>query len=189
MELYLHVRGVLSILVGLSLARLLSGAAQLAQPERKRVYWVHLAWMLFMFFYVIAFWWWEFELRTVSQWTFPVYVTLIMYGVLVYFLCALLSPESLKDYEGFKHYFYSRRKWFFGAMAVMFLVDIYDSYVKGLEHVLWLGNLYKWRIGLFFVWSLAAIKIRNERFHAVFVVVAVLSEIAWYLRQYFTFIT
>jgi hypothetical protein len=105
MELYLHVRGVLSILIGLSLTRLLSGAAQLAQPERKRVYWVHLVWCLFMFFYVIGFWWWEFQLVTVPRWTFPLYVFVAVYGAVVYFVCALLSPYDLGHYEGYKEYF------------------------------------------------------------------------------------
>ena len=63
MDLYQHVKVVLSILVGFSLTRLLNVAPQLAQQERKRVYWIHLVWALFMFLYVIAFWWWEFQLR------------------------------------------------------------------------------------------------------------------------------
>ena len=96
MDLYQHVRTVVSILVGFSLTRLVSAAPQLlAQHERKRVYWVHLVWCLFMFFYVIGFWWWEFRLTTVSRWTFPLYVFLTVYGALVYFLCALLSPNDL----------------------------------------------------------------------------------------------
>jgi hypothetical protein len=55
MDLYQHVRVVLSILVGFSLTRLLNGASQLVQRQRKRIYWVHLVWVLFMFLYVIAF--------------------------------------------------------------------------------------------------------------------------------------
>ena len=65
MDLYLHVRAVISILVGFSLTRLVSAAPQLAQRERKRVYWVHLVWCLFMFLYTIGFWWWEFQLATI----------------------------------------------------------------------------------------------------------------------------
>jgi hypothetical protein len=86
MDLYQHVRTVISILVGFSLTRLLSAAPQLAQPQRKRVYWVHLVWGLFMFLYTIGFWWWEFKLVTVPQWTFPLYVFVAVYGAVVYFL-------------------------------------------------------------------------------------------------------
>jgi hypothetical protein len=74
MDLYQHVRVVLSILVGFSLTRLLNGASQLVQHERKRVYWVYLVRVLYMFLYVIAFSWWEFGLASILAWTFPLYV-------------------------------------------------------------------------------------------------------------------
>ena len=100
-----------------------------------------------------------------------------MYGVIVYFLCALLSPDDLSHYEGYKEYFFSRRKWFFGAMAVMFVADLYDTYMKGLEHFHALGLTYHLRTGFVLLLSLLAIKVRNERFHAAFAVFTLLSEI------------
>ena len=187
MDLYQHVRVVLSILVGFSLTRLLNAAPQLAQHERKRVYWVHLVWCLFMFFYVIAFWWWEFQLETVQRWTFPLYVFVIVYCVLLYFLCALLSPSNLSHYDGFKEYFFSRRKWFFGAMAVTMVADLYDDYMKGPKFFQGLGHINQFRIGFIMLFSLLAIKVRNERFHAAFAVLALVFEVAEDLREYFTF--
>src|SRR5215469_18811838 len=153
MDLYQHVRTVISILVGFSLTRLLSAAPQPAQPGRKRVYWVHLVWCLFMFFYVIGFWWWEFQLLTVSRWTFPLYVFVAVYGAVVYFVCALLSPNDLGHYEGYKEYFFSRRKWFFGAMAVMFVADLCDDYIFHS-----VGPIHQFRVGLFILLSLFAIR-------------------------------
>jgi hypothetical protein len=93
MDLYQHV--IIEWfyrLVGFSLTRLLNGASQLIQHQRKRIYWVHLVWVLFMFLYVIAFWLWEFGLASIPAWTFPLYVFVIIYGILVYLLCALLFP-------------------------------------------------------------------------------------------------
>src|SRR5215469_3733584 len=175
MDLYQHVNVVISILVGFSLTRLLNAAPQLAQHERKPVYWVHLVWCLFMFIYVVGFWWWEFQLTTIRHWTFPLYVFVTVYGVLIYFLCALLSPTDLSQYEGYKEYFFSRRKWFFGAMAVMFVADLYDTYMKGLEHFHALGLTYHLRTGFVLLLSLLAIKVSNERFHAAFAVIALLA--------------
>jgi hypothetical protein len=46
MELYLHIRVVVSILVGFSLTHLLRGVARIVQhPGREKVYWVHLVWV------------------------------------------------------------------------------------------------------------------------------------------------
>ena len=66
MDLYQHVRVVLSTLVAFGLTRLLSGASQLVQHERKPVYWVHLVWTLYMILYTVAFWWWENSMLTKS---------------------------------------------------------------------------------------------------------------------------
>jgi hypothetical protein len=71
-------------------------------------------------------------------------------------------------------------------MAVMFAADLYDSYMKGPKHFHALGHIYQFRIGFYIVFSLLAIKLRNERFHATFAVFALVSEIFFYLRQFFT---
>ena len=105
-----------------------------------------------------------------------------MYGVIVYFLCALLSPDDLSHYEGYKEYFFSRRNWFFGTMAVMFVADLFDDYIFHSVRA-----IHQFRVGLFILLSLLAIKLRNERFHAAFALFALLSEILFYLRQFFTF--
>lgn len=187
MDLYQRVRVVLATLVGFSLTRLLAGVAQFTQRERKRVYWVHLVWVLYMILYTIAFWWWEFQLTTITRWTFPLYSFVILYGVAVYLLCALLFPGDLGQYEGLKDYFYSRRKWFFGVMAVMFLLDLFDTYMKGITHFKALGLEYEVRIAVYFICSLIATIVKNERYHASFAVIATLYEIVFYLHQYFSF--
>jgi len=46
--------------------RLLTGTAQFVQhPQRRRVYWVHLGWVLFMLVSLSHFWWWEFWLYAI----------------------------------------------------------------------------------------------------------------------------
>ena len=63
MDMYLHVRVLFSIILGLGISRLLSGVARIVQhPKEYKVYWVHLLWALFLFLYLIHFWWWEYRL-------------------------------------------------------------------------------------------------------------------------------
>lgn len=50
MDLYSHVRVLFSIILGLGVSHLLRGVARIMQhPKQYRVYWVHLAWALFLF--------------------------------------------------------------------------------------------------------------------------------------------
>ncbi len=121
MEMYLHVRVLFTILLGLGVSQLLSGVAQIVQhPKAYKVYWVHLLWALFLFLYLIHFWWWEYRLQAIQQWTFPLYFFIAMYAVVMFLMCVLLFPEQMADYESFKAYFYSRRQWIFSLMTILF---------------------------------------------------------------------
>ena len=127
-DLYLHVRVVISIIVGLCITTLLSGFARFVQhPRRERVSILHLGWAASLLLWIIHFWWWEFRLSMVQTWTFASYFFVILYAILFYFLCTLLFPSDLKDYAGYEDYFLSRRKWFFGFLAATFLADVIDT--------------------------------------------------------------
>lgn len=126
--LFVHVRIVIGIIVGLGVTHLLRNAAHFIEhPGRERTWWVHLAWALATFLYIVGFWWWEFALTTIPHWSFPIYLFLILYAVLLYLQCALLFPEDIADYSGYQDYFMSRRRWFFGTVAALYAVDIVDS--------------------------------------------------------------
>ena len=110
-DLYPHVRVVISIIVGLCITTLLSGFARFVQhPRRERVSILYLGWAISLLLWIIHFWWWEFRLSMVPQWTFANYFFVILYAILFYFLCTLLFPSDLKDYSGYEDYFLSRRK-------------------------------------------------------------------------------
>jgi hypothetical protein len=98
----------------------------------------------------------------------------------------LLFPEDMADYTGFKDYFYSRRRWIFSLMTILFLADVADTLVKGGSYLHALGPAYYIRTALYILLSAAAIKIKNERFHAAFAILATLSEIALILKSYMT---
>jgi hypothetical protein len=102
MDIYMHARVLFTIILGLGVSRLLSGVARIVQhPKEYKVYWVHLVWSLFVFLYLIHFWWWEYRLQVIQQWTFPLYFFISMYAVIQYLLCVLLFPEEMADYNSF----------------------------------------------------------------------------------------
>ena len=59
-EAFIHVRMIIGVVTGLSMARLLSGLARFVQhPARPRVYPTHVIWAVFMLLATTNFWWWE----------------------------------------------------------------------------------------------------------------------------------
>ena len=187
MGVFEYVSVLTSIVIGLGLAHLLRGVASIIQhPGRQAPYFVHLVWVAFMFFQAVFFWWWEFALESLQVWTFELYLFVLFYAFIIYLMCALLFPSDLDDYSGYEDYFMSRRAWFLGLLAAFFLIDFWDTWLKGTEHFASLGLEYPISqtgyIALCFVGMWTA----NRRFHTGFAVVALLYQISWALRYYST---
>jgi hypothetical protein len=184
-DVYFHVRIVLGMVLGLSITRLLSGVAVYVQhPGRQPVSWLHLGWTLLMFLMVIHFWWFEFQLRGIERMTFPIYFFVLIYGSAWFILCALLYPSDIVEYDGYEDYFLSRRAWFFGIFAAMQGLDLVDTAIKGSAYFASLGWEYPVHNAVLAAAAIAAIAIRDRRFHLGFVAVAFLYEASWIWRLY-----
>lgn len=185
-DFYLHVRVIIGLVVGLSITRALSGFSGLVQhPGRRKLYPVHLAWAVSILLSAVHFWWWEFRLSGVS-WTFELYAFVLAYASLYYFLTCLLFPDDLADYGGFEDFFMSRRKWFFGLLALTFLADIVDTAIKGQDYLAHLGWEYPIRCAVYVALCAVAIATRNKRFHAAFAIINLIYQVSFILRLYNT---
>lgn len=132
----------------------------------------------------VHFWWFEFGLQRIEIWTFEIYVFVICYAALFFFVCALLFPDRMDEYSGFAEYFHSRQKWFYGLLGALFLADLLDTAIKGLEHFSAYGPGYPIRQGVLCVLSIAAMFIADRRYHGMFVAVALAAEVYWILSQF-----
>ncbi len=178
MNIYEYVAVLTSIVIGLSITQLLYGLARIVQhPDRERVYWIHLVWAGYMFFTVIWWWWWQIALSSVSVWSLSLYLYVTCFAVILYFICALLFPDHMGDYDGYRDYFLSRRRWFFGLLGVAYVVDFGDTLLKGVDYFKSLGLAYPFVTGAITFLCVVAMATRNERFHATFAVFAIASQV------------
>ena len=186
-EIFPHVRIVMGMVIGLGVTRLLSGLARIVQhPAQYRLYPVHLAWVGSMLLMLVHFWWWEFGLYGIETWTFGIYLFIVAYAVLLFLLSALLFPDSMADYVGYEDFFISRRRWFFGLLAVSYLFDIIDTLIKGEAHFARFGSEYLIRTPLFVGLCVVAAITLNRTFQAVFVVFTLVYQVSWILRLFDT---
>ena len=182
---FIHVRTVLSMVVSLSLARLLSGLARFAQhPKRLKAYGVHMLWVAFMVILLLHFWWWEFALNRIGQWHFGSFAFVIGYSAVLYLLCAILFPDDIAEYAGYRDYFMSRRRWFFGVLALTFLLDVVDTRLKGVDYLHAKPAEYFVRAAAGVLVCLLAMKTGNQRLHWVLVIGMLAYEVSWILRFY-----
>ncbi|MGB7370325.1 hypothetical protein [Erythrobacter sp.] len=184
-DAFFHVRMVLGVITSLAIARILNGFAKLVQTSKKEIiYSVHLLWSLLLFLLVLHFWWFEFALSSVEVWPFEAYAFLILYAALHFFISSLLFPDHLEDGETYESYFHSRRGWFFGLFALLFIYDMIDTAFKGWDHFRALGNIYPVRQVFFAALALSAIWIDNRRYHLGVVLVVIAGQIWWISTRY-----
>lgn len=187
MDIFEYTAVLTSIIIGLGIAHLLRGFAGLIQhPEKARPYWVHLFWVGYMFFTLVFWWWWEFRLGTLETWTFQVYLYVVFYAFLLFLTSALLFPLSMDGYADFRDYFYKRRRWLFGLIALTYVVDFGDTLLKGSSHLAGLGPEYVVTLLVQFGLCLVAMWTRDERFHAPFAVVMLGYQLSWAFRYFET---
>jgi hypothetical protein len=184
-DFYLHIRTLISLVIGLSITHNLSGLASIVQhPVRRKLYAVHLIWAASLLLGSIHFWWWEFRLHELS-WTFGRYLFVISYASLFYLLAVMLFPKEMDEYDGYRDYFLSRRKWFFGILALTYLADIPDTLLKGQAYLASFGWEYPVRMAAYMVLFGIAMFTRNARFHAAFAALSLIYQISYILRLYY----
>ena len=177
---YFHIRVLIGMVVSLAIGNLLRGAARvIADDEHRPVYRVQFVWAAFMLAAILHFWWWEIRFDLLPQFTFPIFAFWILYVLQLFFLTALLMPEKLGRHENNQEHFLASRRWFFGFLALFFVLDFAESLLKGGGYVRSLGPMYPVRNALFVVGCLVAIGTANPTFHRVFAGVALASQLAW----------
>lgn len=186
-DVYVHIRIVISMIVGLCITALLAGFARFVQhPRREHISLLHLGWAASMLIWVIHFWWWEFRLSAVEHWTFGLYLFIILYATLYYLICKLLFPDDIKGYSGYEEYFLSRRRWFFSLLAVSFIADYVDTALKGSAYLHSFGIEYPLRLAIYLFLCGVAIFVVNRRFQFTLLAASLIYQISFILRHYRT---
>ena len=184
-ELFPHVRIVMGTVIGLGLTRILLGTAGLVQhPTRARLSLIHLLWAASILFELILFWWWEFDLFQIPDWSFGVFFFLIIYSVTLFLLGALLFPDRVDDYDGYEDFFLRRRHWFFGVLGATFVLDVIDTLIKGQPYFDNLGIWYLGQVPVGIALCLIAIWTRNRTYHLSLVTLHLAYQGAWAWRLF-----
>jgi len=176
-----YLIALVSVIAGLGITRALSGVARLVDSRRRITFsWIPLCWTVSALLWLVAFWWFTFLLSSVEGWSPALHIFVLVYAGSIFFLIALLFPESIPDGHDMLAHFLDNRKLFFGALLAVGLLDLVDTYWKvslGLSAppiTSYAIHMMPW-----IVFSVVGMYVRNRTFHAVFAVVLMLSFVAW----------
>jgi hypothetical protein len=168
---YLSV--LISIILALGMTRVLAGVGEMLQARsRRHIYWVHAVWIVNLFLYLVIAWWIFYRWRDQQPWNFYLFLFVLISPTILYLASLLLFPreadvETVIDY---KAHYYANHRAFFILFALFIPVDIVDSLLKGVPHLLSLGPIYFLSGVLYFAGLLTAAVTRNERYHEFYAI-------------------
>lgn len=185
--LFLHIRVVMGIILGLSITTVLKGLAQIIEhPQRRGCSALHLGWVAWTLISLVTFWWWEFRLIEVHRWTFETYLFVIVYCATWFLLCALLFPDDLREYGSYGNYLMQRRRWIFSVMAALTLLDLVDTSIKGSSRWKLLGAAYPLHAVLMLAVAVLGWRLRSQRTQLRLVLATLAYQIGYFAVEYFT---
>lgn len=139
MSSFEYVMVLISIIIGLAIAHVLNALAVAVHRLRGhgdpiKLDIVYLLWIAYIMTWLMAFWWWEFKLQDVySEWSFGLYLFVISYATALFLTATILVPYRMLGVKESFQYFMAGRKWFFGALIVLQVLDIIDSFLKSYD--------------------------------------------------------
>ncbi|SVB01512.1 uncharacterized protein METZ01_LOCUS154366 [marine metagenome] len=185
MSIFEYVMVLVSIIVGLGITHMLKGLVKIIQDKNRNLYWIHLVWSFNIFFTLIFFWWWQYKLIDIQQWTFALYIFVIVFALIYYILSTLLFPEKLL--VTYKEYYFDKRKWIFGILLLSIIIDYFDTLNKGMDYMKSLGFEYQIQVVVFSIMAMIAIRTKNEIYHALFALINFAYQIQQGFRYYSSF--
>ncbi len=95
MSSFEYVTVLISIILGLGIAEILTRIARLIQKRKKVIlYWPHMLWIIFILFLHIQEWWLMYELKNYQPWRLPVFLFIMLYPVNLFVLAKLIFPDT-----------------------------------------------------------------------------------------------
>ena len=140
---------------------------------------MHAVWIVNLFLYLVIAWWIFYRWRNQPQWTFLLFVFVLISPTILYLASLILfPPESALDKSiDYKTHFYANHRAFFILLCMFTVVDIFDSLLKGIPHFLALGPQYFVSSSVYFGGEAIAAITQNERYHQFFAIFYLIQTI------------
>jgi hypothetical protein len=184
MDSFSYLSVFISLILGLGVTHLLTGAAALIRSRREvRLWWPTPLWMATTFLIQIQTWWAMFTLRTVEHWSFAEFLIVLLQPVAIFMMAALIVPGTAAGPTiDLRENYFRESRWFFSAL----LLALAASLAKNLILTGSLPELRNLAAHIVFITiSVAALASRSARVHLI-LALAGLALLSAYIALLFT---
>jgi len=107
MSLFEFLMILLSIIVGLGLAEILTGVGRIFREGRQSEFsWIHSALVAAVFFGLLQTFWESWSLRSIEEWTFPAMLLMLSSPILLMTIAHILFPTQV-EHENLREYYFT----------------------------------------------------------------------------------
>ena len=133
MDLFEFLLGIYVVLAGLGLALLVRSIGQIIEARaRVELYWIHTAWLGFIFVAHVNSWFTLWAFHEVPGWTIGEFLLLLSVPTLLYLVSHVAVPEIPEEagerYDMRGHY-YARFRLIMGLLAATILLNFLNEYL------------------------------------------------------------
>jgi len=125
---------LISLIVGLAIAQVLTGLGRLIQARTRVVfYWPSVVWALLFLAILIEAWWSLFRMRDVQNWNFFAFLLVIVHPVGLFLICSLILPDPA-EFSGdtpvdLRANYFDHRRWFYGLIISVSVARLLRPFV------------------------------------------------------------
>jgi hypothetical protein len=131
MGVFEYIGVLISVIMGLGVTHLATGATKLIQHrEQVRFYLPHMLWTANILIFILLIWWGMFTWSGHDDWYAYQYLFITSYAIVSFFLAAMLYPWDMAKDIDVREYFFKNRVWFFCALLIAWWIDIAETLFK-----------------------------------------------------------
>ncbi len=166
MGVFEYIGVLISVIMGLGITHLATGATKLIQHrDTVRFYLPHALWTINVLVYILLIWWAMYWWSGHQHWFAVEYLFITLYAIVLFFIAAMLYPWQMPDDIDVREYFFRNRRWFFGAMIVAWCLDIPETVFKASADLRPLPQEYFWFVSLHLSLAATGLVTRNRVVH------------------------
>lgn len=131
MGVFEYLGVLISVIMGLGITHLATGATKLVQNRDTVTFYLpHALWTFNHLLYLLLVWWGMFWWSNHTVWQVHEYLFITGYAIVLFFLASILFPWDMKDDINLRDYFLKNKAWFFGTFIVARVIDIPETLIK-----------------------------------------------------------
>ncbi|MFK8031659.1 MAG: hypothetical protein AB8G18_15590 [Gammaproteobacteria bacterium] len=168
MGVFEYIGVLISVIMGLGITHLATGATKLIQHrDQVKFYLPHALWTVNILVFILLIWWGMFWWSGHTNWFVYEYLFITLYAIVLFFLASMLYPINMDKDIDVEQYFFRNRRWFFAALLIAWCLDVPETIIKASADLRALPQEYFWFVGLQMAMAMTGLLTRNRVIHLV----------------------